>query len=256
MAIPNTLHYIWVGPNPLPPEAQAAIAHWQKVMPDFAIRQWDEGTIDFSSHFIRGAYATRGFNRTANYARLLALYEHGGIYFDHDVEVIRDFTPLLGNSCFFGFQTLDPTERDLLNNAVIGAEPRHPFIGKLLAEMDKLDGREEVGSATGPGLVSKLLREAGLAGPSADIAVVDGVTLYPPAYFYPYHWKEDFDPACIGQETYAVHHWAHTWKRKPSLKSRVVKKLIYSLAKASAGLGYFLQRGYNRLCRSLRQQRR
>lgn len=256
MAIPKTLHYIWVGPNALPPEAQAAIAHWQKVMPDFAIHQWNESNIDFSKNFIRGAYATRAYNRVANYVRLLTLYEKGGIYFDHDIEVIRDFTPLLDNGCFFGFQTQNAEERDLVNVAVVGAEPRHPFIGKLLSELDKLDGRDDVGSLTGPGLVSRVLREAGVIGPSREIMTIDGVTLYPPAYFYPYHWKEPFDPACITDKTYAVHHWAHTWKRGRSLHSRVIKKLIYLLAKGSTGLGYHIQRSYNRICRSLREQGR
>lgn len=256
MAIPKVLHYIWVGPNPFPADAEQAVAHWREVMPGFSIQQWHEGNIDFSKDFIRGAYATRAFNRTANYARLLALYEHGGIYFDHDVEVIRDFTPLLDSGCFFGFQTYEAQDRDLVNNAVIGAEPRHPFIGKLLAEMDKLDGREDVGSATGPGLVSKVLREAGVVGPASGITMVDGVTLYPPAYFYPYHWTQAFDPACITDKTYAVHHWAHTWKRNRSFYSKVIKKLIYWLAKVSPDMGYWIQRRYNHLCRNWREHRR
>jgi len=249
MPIPKKLHYVWVGPRALPAQAARSIAHWHKVMPDFSITQWDESNIDFSRRFIRGAYATRAYNRTANYARLQALYDHGGIYFDHDVEVIRDFTPLLDNGCFFGFQTFRTDEPHLLNVAVIGAQPRHPFIGRMLAEMDRLDGREEVGAETGPGLLSRLMREAGVDAPSASIIEVDGVTLYPPQFFYPYDWKQDFDPACITQDTYAVHHWAHSWKAKASLSSRAVKRANYWLARCWTGLGFRVQRAFNGISR-------
>ena len=37
----------------------------------------------------------------SDYARFKILYEHGGVYFDTDVEVIRSLEELLRNDAFF-----------------------------------------------------------------------------------------------------------------------------------------------------------
>lgn len=252
MTIPKFIHYVWIGSKSVPLEASSAILQWKKIMPDFIIKEWNEKNIDFDSDFIRGAYAVRAYNRTSNYARLKALYLHGGLYFDHDIEVVKDFTPLLSNECFFGFQTLRLDEAQHINNAVIGAVPGHPFIGRLLEEMDAMDGRADVGAETGPGLVSKLLRAEGAERPSKNVEKFNGVTVYPPQYFYPYDWTQSFDRNKIQSETYAVHHWAHTWKNESSLFRSLINKTNRVIAYRFLDLGYYLQRCCNMLWRAVR----
>ena len=245
MNIPKQIHYVWVGSNPLSNETKDTINSWARIMPDYSITEWNETNIDFSSLFIRGAYAVRAYNRVSNYARLQALYQHGGIYFDHDVEVLLSFDPLLEKECFFGFQTLRAEEKHIINNAVIGATPRHPFVKRLLEELDKLEGRKEVGADTGPGLVSNLMRSTGVTTPTPIEQVVDGVTLFPPAYFYPYDWTETFTPDCVTGETHAIHHWAHTWKAAPSLRQKISKKIVRIVAHISTPIAFHIQRIVN-----------
>ena len=44
--IPKVIHYCWFGGKPLPQMAKKCIASWQKYMPDYEIRQWDESNFD------------------------------------------------------------------------------------------------------------------------------------------------------------------------------------------------------------------
>ena len=53
----------------------------------------------------------------SDYVRLLAVYKNGGLYFDTDVELIRNTDFLLNDQAFFGFET-DGTEVSNPKNAI------------------------------------------------------------------------------------------------------------------------------------------
>jgi mannosyltransferase OCH1-like enzyme len=248
--IPKLVHYVWVGPNPYPEDARQRLEGWRRLLPDYRFMLWSEENIDFSSLFVRQAYGVGAYNRVCNYARMAALENFGGIYMDHDIELLKPLDPLLGNSCFAGFQTLDPTALDQVNGAVLGAEPRHPFIRAVRAAMDTMDGTQDVGSGTGPKLLSRILREAGELIPQQEPTVLRDVTLYPPRYFYPYAWFETFDPACVTSDTVAIHHWAHTWKRSDELVDAWKLKAWLLMTRLSPNLSAAYQRK-----RSLRKRR-
>jgi mannosyltransferase OCH1-like enzyme len=229
--IPKLIHHVWVGAKPFPAEARGFIETWKRLNPDFRVIEWNESNIDFSPRFIRQAYGVRAYNRVANYVRMAALFTHGGIYMDHDVELLQPLDALLHNECFAGFQTRRADARDVVNNAVVGAVPGHPFIGDVLGALDRMNGAMDVGSGSGPGLFSRILRQGGSLPIEDHPVVVRGVTLYPPRYFYPYEWDEPFDPACITPDTVGVHRWAHTWgKPRPGrlrkIRNRLKAKLV------------------------------
>lgn len=240
--IPKLVHYVWVGPNPYPEDARQRVEDWKRLLPDYRFMLWTEENIDFSPMFVRQAYGVRAYNRVANYARMAALETCGGIYMDHDVELLKPFGLLLRDSCFAGFQTMDPAATDQVNTAVFGAEPGHPFVRRVLAAMDAMDGTHEVGSGTGPGLMSRLLREAGDLIPRQEPTVLAGVTLYPPRYFYPYEWFKAFDPACVTSDTVAIHRWALTWKRSDKLVDLLKLKACLLITRLSPDLSVAYQR--------------
>lgn len=223
--IPKIIHYVWVGPKPFPADAQLRVNGWKRLLPDYDFKLWDEGNIDFAQLFVCQAYGVGTYNRVANYVRMAALERFGGIYLDHDIELVKSFDPMLGDGFFAGFQTMDATAKDIVNNAVIGAEPGHHIPRRVLAALSAMSGAAEVGSGTGPGMLSKVLREAGDPAPQAEPLAWDGATLYPPRYFYPYEWTEEFDPSCVRPDTVAIHYWAATWKQKPSRLQAVRRKL-------------------------------
>jgi hypothetical protein len=187
------------------------IEGWQRVLPDWKVVAWTNEDLDWSSRYVNQAYATRGWTRLADYMRVYALYHHGGFYLDTDVELLKSLDPLRGHDVVLGFQS---TARipSWVNNAVIGARPRHPFVARWLrAFQERMPGWRRMGDAHGPGLLTRLLEEEGLDGERADATrLVGEVTLLPPEYFYPYSWTERFSPECVTPHTLAVHHWSGT----------------------------------------------
>ena len=209
--IPKALHYVWFGPRRLPEEFARFIEGWRRVQPDWQIVAWTDKDLDWSSRYINQAYATQGWTRLADYMRVHILYHHGGFYLDTDVDLLRSLDPLRAHDVVLGFQSVERIP-SWVNNAVIGARPRHPFIGRWLrAFQERMPGWRRMGDAHGPGLLTRLLEEEGLDGERADAPrQVGEVTLLPPEYFYPYSWTERYSPECLTPRTFAVHHWSGT----------------------------------------------
>ena len=84
-------HYCWFGGKPLPRSAEKCIASWKKFLPEYEIRRWDESNFDVNAiPYTREAYAAGKYAFVSDYARFWILYHNGGVYFDTDVEVIRN----------------------------------------------------------------------------------------------------------------------------------------------------------------------
>lgn len=250
--IPKIIHYVWVGPKRFPTDAAEMVEKWRQLLPGYQFIRWTEENIDFTPKFIRQAYSMRAYNRVANYARVAALHKFGGIYMDHDVELLKPFDDLLGLGFFAGFQTLKADAKDIVNNAVVGSVPGHRFPKWVMDTLDTMDGAYNWGSNSGPGLFSKLLREEGPITPSTELQKRGDLYLCPPAYFYPYEWNQEFSPDCITDETYAVHHWAHTWKakQKPKFSERLVAAGLRRAVKVSPTLTSLAVRTLNAIERA------
>lgn len=233
--IPKIVHYVWVGPKPLPIDASKLISHWKLLMPEWRFTLWSEENIDFRPLFIRQAHGVRAYNRVSNYARLAALRDHGGFYMDHDVKLLKSLDELCHLPGVLGFQSEIP-QTDLVNSALIGAEPGHPFIRKAIAALDAMDGSFDWNSGTGPGLISRLLRESDNIQPSKEPFMAAGMMLYPPRFFYPYAWNENFTPECLKPDTVAIHLWAHTWKPKTGRVARLIGLLRRMVTRISPSL--------------------
>lgn len=235
LMIPQIVHYVWVGPKPLPADAKELIGEWKSLMPDWRFMLWSEENIDFRPLFIRQAHGVRSYNRVANYVRLAALRDHGGFYMDHDIKLLKSLHQLCHLPGVLGFQT-DKDEYDLVNSALIGASPGHPFIRRALDELETMDGSYDWRSRTGPGLLSRLLRDSDAIQPRDEPYIASGMMLYPPRYFYPYAWDKKFTPECIEPDTIAIHLWEHTWKTQPGRVRRLMKSIRRALTRISPTL--------------------
>ena len=106
--IPKVIHYVWVGGNPLTPLAEKCIASWEKFCPDYEIIEWNESNFDIHCMpFVEQAIEAKKYAFASDVARLMVVYENGGLYFDTDVEVIRSFDALLENQAFLTVQIAD-----------------------------------------------------------------------------------------------------------------------------------------------------
>jgi hypothetical protein len=226
--IPKKLHYVWVG-GPLPQEVTRYLDSWQRFSPDYELIHWGEHNIDPSlgDGFIERALRERKWAKVADAVRLWAVQEHGGIYFDTDVEVIRPLDSLLTHRCFFGFQ-LKHDDADWVCNAAFGAEPGHWFIRKALDRVLRIQPSHfgiERPTQFGPKLITRLLREEGLDRYSEDGVMVKDVVVLPTDVFYPFTWEEEFTPACITPRTLAVHFWEKNWKSSVSPLARMASRV-------------------------------
>ena len=89
------IHYCWFG-GEKPQKVKDCIESWKKFCPSFEIKEWNETNYDVNKNsFLKKCYEARKFAFVSDYARFDILYEHGGLYLDTDVEIIKDISPLL-----------------------------------------------------------------------------------------------------------------------------------------------------------------
>ena len=132
--IPKIIHYCWFGGNPYPEDVKKCIESWKKNLPDYEIREWNEGNFDFNQiPYTKEAYETKKWAFITDYVRLHALNLYGGIYMDTDVEILKSLDPFLHEKGFAGFERIDGIQTGLM-----AAEKGHPFIRELKQEYEKL----------------------------------------------------------------------------------------------------------------------
>ncbi len=99
--IPKIIHYCWFGGAPMSPFILRCMATWSKVLPDYRLKLWSEDNFDVNTlPFVRDAYRAGKWAFVADYVRLYALYNEGGIYMDTDVKVMRSFDEFLTYNFF------------------------------------------------------------------------------------------------------------------------------------------------------------
>ena len=219
--IPKVIHYCWFGRNPLPPLAVKCIGSWRKFLPDYEIREWNEDNFDVNAiPYTREAYEAKKYAFVSDYARFKILYEHGGLYFDTDVEVIRPLDDIIARGPFMG------CERDTSGATAPAVAPGLGLYRELLDLYATLHFRNADGSLNFKTVVqytTELLCEHGLQN-TPDIQEVAGVWIYPKEYFCPidYHTKE----CHITKRTHSIHHYAESWHGRRQKLYKLTCKLI------------------------------
>lgn len=221
--IPKKIHYCWFGRGEKPKLARRCIASWKKFCPDYEIIEWNEDNFDINTNaYTQMCYAQKRYAFLTDYLRLLIIQEHGGVYFDTDVEVVKPLDDLLDSGAFFGFET----DRYVNTGEGFGAEAGHPVLGQMLEEYEPLlDGTH--GTVGCPHLNTDALVKFGLK-QNGKLQNLGDVTVYPADYFNPYD-----DPTGIltkTENTYAIHWYGKSWMDKGTvLRSKLSKPLHRAL---------------------------
>ena len=234
--LPKIIHYCWFGRNPLPPLALECIASWRKFFPDYEIKEWNEDNFDVNMMpYTREAYAQKKYAFVSDVARFWILYNHGGIYFDTDVEVIRPMDDILQKGNFMGFETDPDGENSPLKYAPryafsvnpgvgIGMEQQHSFCEKMLDFYKELHFTSA--STNDPFLknivtyTTEMLMKEGLQG-IKGIQQVGDITIYPSEYFAPINVITG--RLHITPNTHTIHRYMGSWdsNKSSSLKQRI-----------------------------------
>lgn len=223
--IPKTIHYCWFGGKALPYEVKACIRSWEKHCQGYRIVRWDESNFDVSSHpFCKSAYEDGAWAFVSDYARLKVVYDHGGIYLDTDVEVVKSLDPLLDHACFFGVQQ----EKHVCNTGLgFGAEAGNPVVCEMLKKYDmvRYDPARKKDLAC-PILNTEAIASLGYSYDEKPVSVY-GALVYPPPYFDP------ISPGSKGKnllcnQTYSIHHYSNSWGTKKDAFRRKLIRFIGS----------------------------
>ena len=183
--IPKKIHYCWFGGNPKPDSVQKCINSWKRFCPDYEIIEWNESNFDIHCMpFVEQAIEAKKYAFASDVARLMVVYENGGLYFDTDVEVVRNFDALLENQAFLGFES-----NEYVNSGLgFGSEAGIDFFREHIdAYRDKVFINEDgsFNMIACPYVATELLVEKGFV-QNGQEQLVDNVRIFPTDYFNPF----------------------------------------------------------------------
>lgn len=89
--IPKVIHCFWAG-GPKTPIAEKCRASWARFAPDCEVREWcldDFMKMSNVPDFCTEAVRRKKWAFVSDWVRCRVLYEHGGVYFDFDEELVQ-----------------------------------------------------------------------------------------------------------------------------------------------------------------------
>lgn len=232
-SIPKVIHYCWFGQQPHPPAVVRCMDSWRRLLPNYRIIEWNESNTDLTTNrYVREAYAAQKYAFVTDYVRLRVLFEHGGVYMDTDVEVVRSLDAFLRHDAFSGFEN-----ENEVPTAVMGSRSGNRWIGALLAEYDELafvkpDGTFDV--TTNVARISATTRDRFGVPMDNEFHELPGVlTMYPREVFCP----KSYATGVITRtsSTHAIHHFAGSWKPVAQRQRRELRGRLNRLLGVRAG---------------------
>ncbi len=221
------IHYIWFGGNPLPTKVKNCIESWKHYFPEWEIKRWDESNFDVNANlYIQQAYASQKWAFVSDYARFKILDEYGGLYFDTDVEVIRDFSPLLELDAFTGFET----DTEVAPGLVLYAkEPGQHIIHATRVWYENARFLDENGQRIRInvcGIFKNILKQYSFQ-PNNRRQTCAGMTIFPSDYFCPF--DDTTGVLHKTENTYSIHWYDKSWMSKGRILRNKCTRLLHRL---------------------------
>lgn len=209
--IPKIIHYCWFGGKEKPSKVKKCIDSWHRFLPDYKFMEWNENNFDIhSSKYVEQAYNNGKFAFVSDVARISALKQYGGIYFDTDVVVFKSFDDLIldkSKRCILGFEY-----DNWIATSFMACEKEHPLLDVfeneyLNEKFQKDDGSQN--TVTNVIRLTNILEKKGLIRDNSRQKLTDNIEIYPIEYFSPYDYAD-----CIMEKTensYCAHLFFVSW---------------------------------------------
>ncbi|MBI2811177.1 MAG: hypothetical protein HYX67_10160 [Candidatus Melainabacteria bacterium] len=246
--VPQTVHFIWVGPKPFPRGSVENVRTWMAKHPDWTFQFWSDRDRplpcpgmkmrkiqDLKFQFLRDCYEKAdNYGEKSDLLRYEILYQEGGVYVDHDVKCFKSFEPL--NKSYDFYCGIDMPYTSSLpscvftTNNLIGIKPGHPI---MLRCMQMLAEKWDTIQNDYPGvdrdamlnrvlhrtfwLFGEAVRQCANEGNNRDIVF--------PAYY--------FDAPKDELAIYARHVYAGSWHETESAFEKMVRERLMILSKKS-----------------------
>lgn len=221
------IHYCWFGGNPKSDIIKKCIESWKKYCPDYEIIEWNENNFDINCcDYVRAAYQSKKWAFVSDYCRFWALYNHGGIYLDTDVEIIKPINNL--PNTFVGFENKTAVSSGLIRGALQNDE-----ICRLMLESYQSD--KFIGTNGEFNLKTVCVRETEIFqsfGLQLDdtMQTIKGTTIFPKEYFCGKNFETK--KLELTENTYTIHHyagsWLTCWQRCKFFIRKIIGDKIYS----------------------------
>lgn len=232
--IPKIIHLCWLSGDEYPDSIKKCLDSWKKFLPDYEIWLWDTKRFDINSTlWTKQAFKKKKYAFAADYIRLYALYNYGGIYLDSDVVVYKSFNDLLDLPYFLGEDNVHCFEA-----AVIGCEAKMPWIKDILDRYEGLEFINSDGSLNVRGLplvfhdrLSVKYKFKLIKGHSNYKYEEGLINIFP----YDYFNSRDYIGSVQYKHSYCSHNYLGSWMKKrkkawwKSLVPRPILNLLYCL---------------------------
>lgn len=227
--IPKIIHYFWESNGPMPSKLKKCVESWHKFCPDFEIRCWNVASLGNEVPvWVREAIENKKFAFAADYVRYYALYNHGGIYMDTDVEMIKPFGTLLDAPYLMCFET----EFGYVESGFLAVEKGNPFTKLMLdyykdRHFVKPDGSLDMLPL--PEIFRNIAKQnsitfAGVESPENIKEESKRIFVLPSDYFSPISLKTN--ELRITDRTIAIHHFVSSWQPATFRLKKKIQRLI------------------------------
>lgn len=208
--IPKIIHYGWFGGKKKSKLIRRCMATWKKNFPDYEIREWNEQNFDLGKHpFAKEAYDAGKFAFVSDYVRVYVIYHLGGVYFDTDIEVRKNFSSELeGASSVFAFEL-----QDTIMTGFFASEKKNPFLKQLLDYYDTIsfyDDKGDMRITPNPVIFAEIAKKFGVVFNGKYQELSNGMRIYPNEVFGGYNVYDMV--YTITDKTLLVHHCTGTWR--------------------------------------------
>lgn len=212
--IPKIIHYCWLSDDPIPENLQECMKSWQKYLPSYEFRKWDFKRFPHGkSQWVDEAFANKKYAFAADYIRIYALYNYGGIYLDMDVEVLKPFDDLLKREDFICYES----ESSVPEVAAFGVAPHRFWLKEWLAYYEDrhfVKSNGEFDTVTLPIILDSVLKRNGwhwisVAENQPKEHSIHEIEIFPSDYFSPKSYKDG--KIRKTENTYCIHHFSGSW---------------------------------------------
>lgn len=209
------IHYCWFGGNEKPSLALKCIESWKKFFPDYEIKEWNESNFDIHCiPYVEEAYRNKKWAFVSDFARFWILYNYGGLYFDTDVEIIKDFSDIISKGSFLGCEYFADNRYSNSVNAGLGmgAEKQLKLYKEILESYENSHFQNNDGTLnlqTVVDRVTSILIEKGFNPNQNDIQLIEDIYIYPCDFFCPMNYNSG--TISVTSNTHSIHHYMASW---------------------------------------------
>ena len=212
--IPKIIHYCWLSGDPIPENLAKYMKSRKEKLPDYKFMIWNFNRFDInSSIWVKEAFNAKKYAFAADYIRLFALYNYGGIYMDMDVEVIKPFDDMLDRKYLLAYE-----EKNRIEAGIMGSEPKADWLKTCLdyyKDKSFYKKGDEMDCRPLPMILNEIISDKF---PSMQIMGTDVFTTK----------SMKTGKINVSQNSYTIHHFAGSWC---SWQHKLKRKIYLLIAK-------------------------